>query len=81
MDTVVRINPSTGSGLRLSCSTEIQVINLISLNEKMTIHAVFPFCRALCEIPVSILTRWTDSAVFNKHLKKLFDFSDLAINK
>lgn len=55
------------------------MINVVSLKEKITI-AGFPFCRVLCEIPVTVPPSRTDSSVFNKHLRKP-DFSDLAINK
>lgn len=55
--------------------------NVVSLKEKITIVAVLPFCRALCEIPVSILARQTDRNVFSKHLRKPSDFSDFTITK
>lgn len=52
------------------------MIDVVSLKEKVTILAAFPFCRALCEIPLSI----PDSAILSKHLSPS-DFSGLAGNK
>lgn len=55
--------------------------NVVSLKEKITIVAVFPFCRVLYEISVSILASWTDRNVFSKHLRKPPYFSDFTITK
>lgn len=55
--------------------------NVVSLKKKTTIVVVLPFCRALCEIPVSILASRADRNVFSKHLRKPSDFGDFTITK
>lgn len=59
----------------------VQVTNVVSLEEKMSVLTGFPFFRALCEIPLTILASQTDADVFSKYLKETSDFIDLALSK
>lgn len=81
MDTIVRINPNTGSELSL-WAIHWDKSDKCNFSETENYYSCsFPFCRALCGIPVSILASQTDSAVFSKQLRKPSHFNDLAINK